>query len=175
MRFFSFVAAAAMLSASLAARADLLGDTIQGTFDTPTSSTLYLDLGTFSAPGGGTIPGTFRYQITGSQVILTDINANGLLNAPFTGFEFTDVTKDPMITGVVADSATNFSGTVASFTSDSLSFNFANVAVSAGDQAVYNITFAPAASSVTPEPSSFLLLGTGLLGVAGTLRRRLMA
>lgn len=173
MRFLSVVAAAAMLSASLAARADLLGDTIQATFDTPTATTVSQDLGTFTAPGGGVVPGVFSYQLTGSQVTLTDLNANGLLNGPFTGFEFTDLTKNPMITGVLLDPATNFSGGVASFTSNTLSFNFANVAVHAGDTAVYDLTFAPLASSVTPEPSSFLLLGTGLLGIAGTLRRRL--
>ena len=30
----------------------------------------------------------------------------------------------------------------------------------------------PAATSVTPEPSSIVLLGTGLLGVAGVMRKR---
>ena len=32
---------------------------------------------------------------------------------------------------------------------------------------------APVASSVTPEPGSIALLGTGMLGVAGVLRRRI--
>ena len=36
-----------------------------------------------------------------------------------------------------------------------------------------NIEFGPAASSVTPEPSSFALFSTGLLGAAGMLRRRM--
>jgi hypothetical protein len=37
-----------------------------------------------------------------------------------------------------------------------------------------NFSFAPESVIVTPEPSSFVLLGTGVLGAAGIMRRRLV-
>jgi len=39
----------------------------------------------------------------------------------------------------------------------------------------FDITGSSGAPTVTPEPSSFLLLGSGLVGLAGMLKRKLMA
>jgi PEP-CTERM motif len=40
---------------------------------------------------------------------------------------------------------------------------------------VFTINGAPITTTVTPEPSSFIMLGSGLLACAGMVRRRLMA
>ncbi len=51
-----------------------------------------------------------------------------------------------------------------------------NFTAQPGFTAAFQVTGSPVmATTVTPEPSSFALLGTGVLGIAGTLRRRFQA
>ena len=48
-----------------------------------------------------------------------------------------------------------------------------NLVVPGSNSETFQILGTPA--DVTPEPSSFLLLGSGLVGLAGVLKRKLMA
>ncbi len=175
-KFFIFssafcVLAAGALSAPLAAHADLLGDSIHVVVAFPTSTTSVLDLGNYAVPDTGTYPGVLSFTITQDTITLTATQPEGFNTAAFNGLEFTDITTDPGITSATFRPGFAFAGGVASFTGDEVFINLEGNTVTPGEQLIVDLGFDPAVPA-TPEPSSIALLGTGVLGLGGVLRRR---
>ena len=173
MRPHLLLAAAGLLSFTLAARADLTGNSIDAQYTYPTQTTLYQDLGTFTVPGGGNSFGETEYTITGDTITFTNIAGTDVTftAAAFNGYKFVDLTGPTGITGItLVDSPTGgFSAADASFDPDDIYFNFQSNVLAAGETVTYDLEFAP---SSVPEPATLPMLA-GLFGLAGILRRRL--
>jgi hypothetical protein len=131
---------------------------------------------------GGTLSGTI--DLTGSTVTGYDIIASAGPGSP--GFTFPGFTYTPSDSSVTASTSTliQFDSTTPAGeelrlkfasalggSSDSLTTSGYESEIVAGNRSIMSgsITAAPAN---TPEPSSFLLLGTGLLTVVGAVKRR---
>ena len=185
MRLSSFVSAAALLSASFAAHADTITEnlTVTGNTSAGTNNGLYgiastafsqfnPSLGTLNSisitfSGNATSANSGLDQLaqvspTNSSVEFSGISSGAIFGRGLFPFSYSATEPSDFLTALFVGTGTE---------ALNLQFNAptTNVSVSNGTLR-YNYTTTPVAA--TPEPSSFALLGTGLLGAVGVARKR---
>jgi PEP-CTERM motif-containing protein len=168
---FAAVAMFALAACPLAAHADLTGDTIHGIYLFPDTSTTFEDLGVFTAPGSGNAFGQLDWSVTGTQITITSLVDSTFTVSSFNGFEFDDISRDPLINGVTVDPSSTLLGGIVTFTGSTFMVNFEGLPISDGQFVTYDLSFGAAQ---TPEPSTFVMLGTGIVGLAGMARRKFL-
>lgn len=164
MRLSLFAAAAALLSASLAAHADILTTfTVTGTFpDSTLAGTITIDTTTGSATAIDV--SLSSPEATTFTTISSQVPAYGGANE----YEINTIAGNEELQLLLN------SASLIGYTGGSLTTPPYDSDLEVNGQFYEDLTSGQVTvpTSVTPEPSSIALLGTGLLGVAGVVRKR---
>ena len=181
MRLSSYVAAMALVSASLAARADTFSFTF-GNASSPFSGSGFLGTGALEAPGQSpitSVTGTAATSPGGPNFIIASILDPGTFPTISNGGTFPANDNVLFVTGGVGTLDGNG---LAFILSNGAQINLYNPQGSSSDALLErtggtnvfeNVPITITAVTPTPELSTFTLLGTGLLGLAGVIKRRI--
>ena len=182
MRLRTLIAVGFLFSANLLAHADsLIGSTVDVTYKFPTTSDVDYDSGAQNVTQGLELvaPSDANLTFTSANLItITNPGFGPFSTDDFNGFDILFL-SGVTIENAVLDPASDADfgpGAIVTFSGNDIKINLSGTCQTCADgnqNLEVDITAKHIASSVTPEPSSFVLLGTGLLGVAGVLRKRL--
>jgi hypothetical protein len=173
------LAASIVLLASVASHADtLIGSSVAVLYEVPTTSNVLTDSGPVTVTPGLEIVSPENANLTftsGTQITVTNPGLGPFNPAVFNGFEV-DILSGATIDSAVLDPSSDpaFAGATLTISGDDLFINLQGTCgtCGAGDQNLIVDVTTTNPSAVTPEPSSIALLSTGVLGVAGVIRKR---
>lgn len=157
------------------AHALLLGETIRTTIEYPTQGVIQVgpDDAVVINPDAELLNygGIARINFYDTQIRIMSLVNTTFSNVTFNGLHFLDLngTIDSWVASL--NGATTVGGVGLSYDDDNIFVNVANLTVGVGDVILLDVKSAKA----VPEPSTMLLLGTGLVGVVGWRYRKTRA